>query len=106
MDITLQKNYLLFIYVHSRTGLTDSVLSDNRFFFLNRQWFLQTKSKRKLKSSFYSNLIWFVKKTFFEKSKPGLDSAYIILKFRFRKSYDISSIPIVIVKFKCTRKIY
>jgi hypothetical protein len=27
-------------------------------------------------------------------------------RFRFRKSYDISSIPIVIVKFKCTRKIY
>jgi hypothetical protein len=40
-----------------------------------------------------------VKKTqdIFEKSKPGLDSAYIILMFRFRKSYDISSIPIVII---------
>jgi len=68
----------------------------------------QTKSNANLSSSFYWDLIRFVKKThfFFEKSKPGLDSAYIILKFRFRKSYDISSIPIVIVKFKCTRKIY
>jgi hypothetical protein len=54
--------------------------------------------------SVYKNLIWFVKKTFFEKSKPGLDSAYIILKFRFWKSYDISSIPIVIVKFNDLKK--
>jgi hypothetical protein len=29
--------YLLFIHVHSRISLTDSVLSVNRFFFLNRR---------------------------------------------------------------------
>ena len=83
-----------------------TVLSDNRFFFFKSSVISPNKQSQNAKSSFYSNLIWFVKKTFFEKSKPGLDSAYIILKFRFRKSYDISSIPIVIVKFKCTRKIY
>jgi hypothetical protein len=45
-------------------------------------------------------------KNFFREIQARLDSAYIILKIIFRKSYDISSIPIVIVKFKCTRKIY
>ena len=55
MDITLRKNYFLFIHVHSRTGLIDCFKWQQIIIFLNRQWFLQTnkvktqtKSKRKL----------------------------------------------------------
>jgi hypothetical protein len=37
MDITLRKNYFLFIHVHSRTGLTDCFKWQQIIFFLNRQ---------------------------------------------------------------------